>query len=135
MSCHNIGRAMDSVVVKIMEMYDEKKFSADTARELILAAKAGVGYCDGNYYEAVESIRLCRCGRCLKKIREEETIYSLWDLTSEINDPYPIMEQKYSGEDPLVSDGLCEECFRKVITEYTGDTEAAEREIKWQQKE
>ena len=68
MSCHNIGRGMNYVVKNVIKMYDTGELTLEAARKIIAAARRGVNWCDGNEYEAVEIIRRCRCGRCLKKM-------------------------------------------------------------------
>ncbi|MBO5731252.1 MAG: hypothetical protein J6R67_08645 [Treponema sp.] len=67
MSCHDIGRGMDSVTQVVIRMYDAGEINSKTALKLFTALKKGVHWCDGNEYEAVLSIFNCRCGNCLKK--------------------------------------------------------------------
>ena len=70
MSCHDIGLGMDSVVEVIVRLYDQSRVSRDAAVELIHAARKGVNWCDGNEYEAIASIEMSRCGRCLKTMQD-----------------------------------------------------------------
>ena len=128
MSCHDIGRGMNSVVEKIVELYDEGKYSMDTAKKLIVAARKGVHWCDGNEDEATASIRRCRCGRCLKKLNVGDFLFSVWDVSKEIPDIDEMLDRNRNDEPPLASDGLCEECFDLVLTKCCGDESAGERE-------
>lgn len=59
MSCHNIGRGMDSVVVQVIKLLEENEISKEAARKIIIACRNEVYWCDGNEYEAVESINRC----------------------------------------------------------------------------
>ena len=67
MSCHDIGWGMASVGREVLRLYDEQKFDLDTVKQLLLATIRGVNWCDGNSYEAAESLE-CRCANCLKKV-------------------------------------------------------------------
>lgn len=58
MSCHCIGRGMNSVVKVVIRLFDEGKVSLDVAKEIIYMCREGVGYCDGNEYEALDCIAL-----------------------------------------------------------------------------
>lgn len=42
MSCHDIGRGLNSVVKVIIKEYDNGKFSQETAKKLIKACRKGV---------------------------------------------------------------------------------------------
>lgn len=116
MSYHDIGIALNTVVKQVIRLLDEEKISTEAAREIIVACRRGVHWCDGNEDEAVESIRRNRCGWCLNKIPKGLPLYSLWTLLS-FQPDYPFRE-----EDPLMCkgvelalDGLCEECFEAVV--------------------
>ena len=62
MSCHDIGRGINTIVERIIELYDEGKYSTETACDLIATSRKGVHWCDGNEDEAVECIRRCSTG-------------------------------------------------------------------------
>ena len=120
MSCHNIGRGMNYVVKNVIKMYDTGELTLEAARKIIAAARRGVNWCDGNEYEAVEIIRRCRCGRCLKKMEAGAPLYSVWDV--------PVDSPGYSrilDTEPeiLASEGLCSSCFRSVYKELHADHE------------
>ena len=128
MSCHNIGRGMDSVARVVISLYDEGKFDKDTARRLLVACREGVNWCDGNTDEAIASIRSCRCGRCLAKIVKGEKLFSVWDVSDEVKKAYDILD---TVTPPLAADRLCEVCFDEVIDGYCGISGAGEREKKY----
>lgn len=121
MSCHQIGEAMNSVVDVVFKLYDANELSQKTAVTLIRSLRNGVNYCDGNEYEAVESVRKCRCGKCLKALKPgEDRIYSLDDLSSD--DYFKILDQ----EDIAYAD-LCVECTDAVLNDYFHDADAGRK--------
>lgn len=128
MSCHNIGRGMNHVVKKVIAMYDDGEVTLEAARKIIAAARQGVNWCDGNEYEAVETIRRCRCGRCLKKMAIREPLYCVWDVSGN-----PPGFDKILDTEPevLASEGLCSSCFDIVMNRFFGDEHAGERERKY----
>ena len=112
MSCHNIGEGMDSVVEKVISLLDDNKISTEAAREIIAACRKGVYWCDGNEDEAIECIRECRCGYCLKKIeRDQKQLLFLWDLDFMSYKLFIDEDILDCGNIALASDGLCEDCF------------------------
>lgn len=129
MSCHDIGRGMNSVVEVAIDMYDDGELSLEAARKIIAAARKGVHWCDGNEYEAVDCIRECRCGRCLKKMAPGDSLYSVWRLSDAIPQKYSVLEM---SSEPLASDAMCEECFDIVLGRHTGDPAAGPAERKRQ---
>lgn len=125
MSCHDIGRGMNSVVDKVIEMYDSEELTLEAAKKIIAQARKGVYWCDGNEWEAVASIRRCRCGRCLKKMTSGTPLYSVWDISGRKD----ILDEK--PDEILASDGLCQKCFDIVVNRAFDDDEAGARERKY----
>ena len=125
MSCHDIGRGMNSVVRVTIGLYDAGRIDKDATAQIIRACARGVNWCDGNKSEAVDYIRRCRCGRCLKMVPKGEKLYSIWDVSFDVPKRYEI-----DRDFKLLSDGLCEECFDIVLNEHCGDVGAGERERK-----
>lgn len=121
MSCHDIGRGMNSVVKTTITLMDSGKLSKDVAKEIIISCAKGVGWCDGNESEAIDYIRKCMCGRCMKLIPKGEKLYSLYHVSFHI--PY-----LYHLNEPLASPRLCEECFDIVLNELNQDENAGKRE-------
>ena len=117
MSCHSIGAGMNAVVEEVIKMYDASEISKDATLKIIAKLRKGVHWCDGNEYEAVESIRECRCGRCLKVMEQGERLYSVWEVSHEVPDKYGILDNKW---EVLASDGLCEDCFDIVLDRHAG---------------
>jgi len=110
-------------VKRVIGLLDSKKISTEAAREIIVACRIGVHWCDGNEYEAIEFIRRNRCGWCLKKIPKGLPLYSLWSMS--------ILDYLV-GKDPLMckgaelaSDGLCEGCFENVVDKICKGIDAA----------
>ena len=132
MSCHDIGRGLNTVTKKVIELYDLGCYSTETARDLIATARNGVHWCDGNEYEAVACIRRCRCGRCLKKMKPGEYLFSVWDVPYSVPKSEEIIDCEHiEDEKPLASDGLCEECFDIILGKHCNDLTAGERERKY----
>ena len=77
MSCHDIGRGMNSVVEVVIDMFDDGEITRAAAAKIIHAARKGVHWCDGNEYEAIDSIRMKRCGYCLRKMATGEPLWPL----------------------------------------------------------
>ena len=125
MSCHSIGRGMNSVVNKVLEMYDAEELTGDATKKIIAKARKGVRWCDGNQWEAVASMRRSRCGRCLKEMPSGTPLYSVWKISVQRNilDQFP--------DEILASDGLCLECFDIVVNRALDDDEAGARERKY----
>jgi hypothetical protein len=132
MSCHDIGRGMNYVVRRTITLYDQKKIALEPAKKIIASCTGAVYWCDGNSDEAINFIRRCRCGKCLKLVPKGEKLYSIWKL------PYPTYKGHYEWlskieeELELASDGLCEECFEQYMPSFCDgelDLEAMKREL------
>lgn len=117
MGCRNIGKVMEKVTEKVMDIYDRKEISCEVAKELIVTAKEAVHCCDGDD-DVTDAIRMCRCGRCLKKRGTEEKFYSVNDISREKIGWIDIMN---SGGELLASDVLCVSCFDIVINRCFND--------------
>ncbi|MBO6113221.1 MAG: hypothetical protein J6P45_09275 [Lachnospiraceae bacterium] len=114
MSCHSIGMGLNEVVRMVITLYDKGDISMDTTKKLLATCSQAVYWCDGHEYEALDYIRRCRCGKCLRLIPKGERLYSLYD-TYEM---FHIFRDERLG-----SDGLCEECFDALIPKYCQDGE------------
>ncbi len=109
MSCHDIGRGLSSVVKVILEKLDSGEISANTARDLLYACRKGVHWCEGNENEAMIQMHQMRCGYCLKKLSEGDTIYSLYDIPHSFENEH---HQEIRAIDAKIADYfLCSECF------------------------
>lgn len=124
MSCHNIGRGMDSVVVQVIKLLEENEISKEAARKIIIACRNGVYWCDGNEYEAVESINRCYCGNCMNRIESGKPLYYIYDTSFDV-----VNRDDISNNYNLITDSLCEDCFTQIINKHCNDESAAEREI------
>lgn len=103
MSCHDIGREMNSVAELISEMYDTGEISRETAVKIFRRLQRGVHWCDGNEYEAIACIS-DRCGICLKKLKKGEILYPPY---FDVKEEHPEAATNY----------LCEECMLKLYGE------------------
>ena len=94
-------------------MYKRGEISKDACRRIIHLCAKGVNWCDGNEYEAVDSLVADNvCGLCLEECDAVSSVYDN-DLR------YP---QNYSVFDDYEDDAahyfLCAQCKKKVIDEY-----------------
>lgn len=121
MSCHDIGRGMNSVVRATMKLLDEGKISSEAAKIVIKHCKKGVHWCDGNEGEATAYIRRYICGRCMKKVPKGEKLYSVYDVEYRISDKYEIANE-------FATDCFCTECFDIVLNEWCKDPEAGAKQ-------
>ena len=123
MSCHDIGRGMNEVVKTTITLYDKGEISKEAAKKLLATCGSAVWWCDGNPDEAIDYIRKCRCGKCLKMVPKEEKLYSTWEF------PYESYQERIrvQNELHLVSEGLCESCFDEVMAKYCDDIKAVKR--------
>ena len=128
MGCRQIGKGMNEVVEKIMDIYDRDEISRDVAKELIVTARKAVHCCDGDENDAINIIRMRRCGCCLKKRGRGEIFYSVNDVSQRLLEDNDIMN---NCEEILASDGLCKECFDKVINNWLQSENAGEMERKF----
>ena len=125
MSCHDIGRGLNSVTKVVMELFDTGKISEDVMRELVKACREGVYWCDGNEAEAIECIRENHCGSCFKKLGENEELFSIWDISIEADRKCKIGDLDDEG---LISDRLCKDCFDKLLAKKSGERDLGSKE-------
>ena len=121
MSCHAIGRGMNSIVKTTITLMDQGKIGKEAAKAIIISCANGVYWCDGNTYEATDYIRRCLCGRCMSLVPAGDKLYSIYDVSREVFDRYRL-------GDNLATDGLCVDCFDAVLSEYCKDENAGKRE-------
>ena len=113
MSCHDIGRGLNSVAGVVTRLYEEGRYDKETARELIRACRKGVHWCDGNEEEAVEDVvDAGYCGLCMTKTEQLTIIYD--------NDlGYPNKYEVFKSFDGIAAhEFLCPECREKVLASY-----------------
>ena len=113
MSCHDIGRGLNSVTKAVVQLLDEKEISKEAAQRLLHACRKGVHWCDGNEGEAMEALVEARyCGLCLEKADEVKDIYD--------NDlKYPDCYNVFDDYDKSAAHFfLCAACRQKTIDAY-----------------
>ena len=119
MSCHDIGRGLNSVVDVVVELYDHGKISRDAALKITHAARNGVHWFDGNEDEAVDSILRKRCGYCLRKMEPGEPLYPVCKYY--YHWPYPVEED---FQEILATYMLCTDCYDTLVERSSGDPAA-----------
>lgn len=133
MSCHDIGRGLNTVVQVVMTLFDEGKVDLDAAREIVYACRKGVHWCDGNEYEALESIYTYRCGRCLERVEKGGLLFDtndFWRLSYRSDRDLPDGNKiRDNCKIQLASHKLCRECFVRVVNDYYQREDAGEEMI------
>ena len=71
-----------TVATGILHYYDKGEISFEVAKDLLKIARNGVGFCAGNYSEAVACLD-DRCGHCLAK---SEDLLGAYDLPANYKD-------------------------------------------------
>ena len=127
MSCHDIARGMHSVIEVVIGLYDDGKISHESASEIIKACRTGVHWCDGNEGEAIDTLAFTRCGACLQRIPEGNELYDLVNLYGLEVEQIDCKKIYNKAQDELAYASLCGKCMDKIITEWTGKSEAASR--------
>lgn len=113
MSCHNIGRGMNSVVKVVLDLYESEQLPREAATRLLLACRKGVYWCDGNEGETLEDIiERGYCGLCFEKTG---TLSDVFD--NDLN--YPDCNKVFDKYDDTAAHyWLCPKCKQLVIAEY-----------------
>lgn len=101
MSCHNIGKGMNSVVEVVVDLFEHDKIDLNACKEIIRACKQGVYWCDGNSEEAIACINENYCGNCLKRIDHEGKI----------------RVSSFQKDYQCVTRYLCKDCYNRLIYE------------------
>lgn len=125
MSCHNIGRALNFVEMKIVELYESGCFNRETLRELLAVCRDAVCYCDGNIDEATEYFDSFYCGRCLTKRSHGEPLYTIWNTTIGWR---PIQKDCDEQSVSVVGMSMCSCCFNQMLSDLGLSEAEIERE-------
>lgn len=118
MSCHENGRGMASLARVLLDLYDQGCEDLETAKKLLQATINGVNWCDGNYYEAEESLA-GRCAVCLKKTDSPETELVFGNrYSAKISGVSDAEEDEFVSElycsRKILTDILCKECYEQL---------------------
>lgn len=114
MSCHNIGKALNSVEICAIELYEAGKIEREVLREILATCRDAVGYCDGNYDDVTEFLDAHYCGACLSKRVAGEPLYTIWNTRLGWRSI-----QKYCDQQPVsvVGMSMCELCFNQMLSD------------------
>lgn len=118
MSCHDIGRGMASVGRVVLALYDEGRYDLETAKKLLQATINGVNWCDGNYYEAEESLA-GRCAVCLRKSNSPEIELVFGNrYSAKISGVSDVEEDEFVSklycDRKILTDILCKGCYAQL---------------------
>ena len=76
MSCHDVGRALNSVTEIVIRQYEKGQITKDAFRIILRSCRQGVHWCDGNEDEAMQALEDAGyCGLCLEQNGEVSNIY------------------------------------------------------------
>lgn len=118
MSCHDIGRGVNSVAKTVLELYEENRFDKSTARALLRACRMGVYWCDGNEDEATESaVKEGYCGLCMEK---SEKLTHVFDNGLPYPDKFKVFKPY---DDTAAHHYLCPECMGKALSSFFASKE------------
>jgi hypothetical protein len=122
MSCHDIGRGMAAVGRVVLDLYDEGCYDLETAKKLLQATINGVNWCDGNYYEAEESLA-GRCSVCLKKSNSPETELVFGNrYSAKISGVSDAEENEFVSklycDRKILTDILCRDCYEQLSKNF-----------------
>ena len=111
MSCHDIGRGLNSVVEVVLSEFDNGNISHKVAHKIIKQARNAVNYCDGNSFEAI----ICfeeqgRCTCCFKKVNNILNVYKLPYGLEHLSDN--LISASYG--DKLLGGYICEDCALQI---------------------
>ena len=122
MSCHDIGRGVDFIMEKVLEMYEDGKISKEAALEMIKVFPKAVHWCDGNEYEAQETLTETYCSACLKKYKFKSDRIINYDIDYKIDcDDLAEGYKRYDWWDDEMKkanfngQSVCPECFKKYF--------------------
>lgn len=114
MSCHDIGRGMNSVTKAVLAMYENNELTREAAIKVMRSCKDGTGWCDGIPEEAVAYlIDNGICGCCLK---QREQAVNLGDYLGNISDFWMIDDNELIA----TPSSLCPDCAKKILRKYQG---------------
>ncbi len=125
MSCHDIGRGVNFIMTKVLEMYDDGKISKEAALEMVYTFPKAVHWCDGNEYEAQEELTQTHCARCLKKYNSAQEIADVDELQNLIsNDDFSDGVSKrwidrwyeVMKHDGFNGRSICKNCFKELFS-------------------
>lgn len=118
MSCHDIGRGMNSVTIVVLNLYEEGLLSQKAAKDIIRACRKGVNWCDGNEDEAVEETRARGyCGLCFEK---SDILMNVYDDDSRV-----VWRTYDDNDDIVVHQFICPKCRQRLIDGHLEDCETS----------
>ena len=113
MSCHDIGKGLNSVSKVVLELLDQGEITKDASRIILHACRKGVNRCDGNEDEAVQVlVEKGYCGICLNR---SDTVSSVYDNDLGYPERYDVFD---AYDDTAAHFFVCSTCKEKILAEY-----------------
>lgn len=112
MSCHNIGYAINHVQEMILELYEEKRYDLDTAKELLIQSMDALGFCDANPDEATFYLDRNYCSDCFQRLPANKLYY--YRL---LGIGYKFLDE-YREQNEVIGLAMCGACTRKMLRKY-----------------
>ena len=116
MSCHDIGRGLNSVTKTVIEQYKAGNLNKDAFGAILCSCRKGVNWCDGNEDEAMEAlVDAGICGLCLEETHEVSNIY---DNDLDYKHRYEVFDAYY---DTAAHVFVCASCRKKILEQYISE--------------
>lgn len=131
MSNHDIGHAMSPMLKNIMEMRDAGELTDNATQTILKYMNKLLNYVDGNTGEAFYEVNRLYCGYCGKRMQYGEPLYDRFSYHMRHNWDYKShtrLENKYFK----YAEYLCEDCFRKYISDSGYDDTDSDDEMERQ---
>lgn len=113
MSCHDIGRGLNSVVKVVIGLYEQGQLSKEAAMPILCACRRGVNWCDGNEDEAMQAlVDAGYCGLCLEK---PDSVTNVYDNGLGYPEKYEVFDRYDKCAAHFF---VCPRCKQRLIEEY-----------------
>lgn len=145
MSNHSVSFALNEIVFKIIEGYNDNEISENYVRKLFSEALSASSQYDGNEDEVLEGVSNSFCGKCLKMkegdffkkecysyskgnsivkianfLLDSEPDYYLKDMAEKFNfskEDITLLEEEF---DESCTNALCTDCLKEILDNMTG---------------
>ena len=116
MSCHDIGRGLNSVAEVVIGQYKAGNLNKDAFHDILYSCRKGVNWCDGNEDEALQAlVDAGICGLCLE---ETNDVSNVFDNDLDYHHRYEV----YNAYDKTAAHYyVCAACKKKIIEKYISE--------------
>ena len=116
MSCHDIGKGLNSVAKIVIAQYQAGNLNKEACAAILHSCRKGVNWCDGNEHEAMQAlVDAGICGCCLE---ETHDVSNVFDNELDVKHRYEV----YRGYDKTAAHYyVCAACKKKILEQYVSD--------------